>query len=82
MDIVYFLILGAVAGFIAGLLTKGHGFGLVGNILVGIAGAVIGGFVIRLFGFYHSGALLPSLITAVFGAIVLLALLQFLANKR
>jgi uncharacterized membrane protein YeaQ/YmgE (transglycosylase-associated protein family) len=82
MDIVYFLILGAIAGFIAGQLTKGHGFGLVGNILIGIAGAVIGGFIIRLFGFYHSGALLPSLITAVFGAIVLLALLQFLANKR
>jgi uncharacterized membrane protein YeaQ/YmgE (transglycosylase-associated protein family) len=81
MDIIYFLIIGALAGWIAGLLTKGRGFGLVGNILVGVVGAVLGGFIVRLLGFSHNGAILPALITAVLGALALLALLQLLSKK-
>ncbi len=44
MNIVYFLLIGAVSGWLAGIVLKGGGFGLLGNIIVGIIGALIGGF--------------------------------------
>ncbi|SDW52302.1 MULTISPECIES: GlsB/YeaQ/YmgE family stress response membrane protein [Thiocapsa] len=67
-----FLLIGAVAGWLAGLLMRGGGFGLLGNILVGIVGAVIGGFLFGLAGISLGGGMIGSLITAVIGAAVLL----------
>ncbi len=67
-----FLLIGAVAGWLAGLLMRGGGFGLLGNILVGIVGAVIGGFLFGLAGISVGGGMIGSLITAVIGAAVLL----------
>jgi uncharacterized membrane protein YeaQ/YmgE (transglycosylase-associated protein family) len=67
-----FLLIGAVAGWLAGLLMRGGGFGLLGNILVGIVGAVIGGFLFGLAGISPGGGMIGSLITAVMGAAVLL----------
>jgi len=66
-----FLVIGAVAGWIAGLLMRGGGFGLLGNIVVGIIGAFVGGFLFGLLGI-SAGGLAGSLITAVAGAAVLL----------
>ena len=74
MDItglIIFLAIGAVAGWLAGTLMKGGGFGLVGNIAVGIVGAVIGGFVFDLLGI-SAGGLIGSIITATAGAAILL----------
>ena len=71
MSLIWFLCIGAVAGYLAGQLTKGSGFGLGGNILVGIVGAVIGGFLIGLLGFTAYG-LIGSIITATLGAVILL----------
>lgn len=73
MDISNFiltLLIGALAGWLAGKILKGRGFGAIGNIVVGILGAVLGKF---LFGFLGitAGGLLGSLITATVGAIVL-----------
>ena len=73
MDISNFiltLVIGAVAGWLAGKILKERGFGAIGNIVVGILGAVLGKF---LFGFLGitAGGLLGSLITATVGAIVL-----------
>jgi uncharacterized membrane protein YeaQ/YmgE (transglycosylase-associated protein family) len=65
MDIkalIIFLAIGAVAGWLAGILMKGGGFGLLGNIIVGIIGAVVGGFVFGLLGISASG-LLGSIIS-------------------
>jgi uncharacterized membrane protein YeaQ/YmgE (transglycosylase-associated protein family) len=67
-----FLLIGAVAGWLAGLLMRGGGFGMLGNILVGIVGAVIGGFLFGLAGISLGGGMIGSLITAVIGAAVLL----------
>lgn len=67
-----FLLIGAVAGWLAGLLMRGGGFGLLGNILVDIVGAVIGGFLFGLAGISLGGGMIGSLITAVIGAAVLL----------
>ncbi len=73
-SLLIFLALGAVAGWLAGLIMKGGGFGLIVNIIVGIVGAVIGGWVFSFFGFESAG-LIGSIITAVVGAIILLAVI-------
>jgi uncharacterized membrane protein YeaQ/YmgE (transglycosylase-associated protein family) len=73
MSLLWFLIIGALAGWIAGELTKGHGFGLVWNIIIGVIGAVIGGFVFGLLGISAYG-LLGNLVMSVVGAIILLLL--------
>jgi uncharacterized membrane protein YeaQ/YmgE (transglycosylase-associated protein family) len=72
-SLLMFLAIGALAGWLAGMLMKGGGFGLLGNIVVGIIGAVIGGFVFGLPGITTSG-LIGSLVTAVVGAGILLFL--------
>jgi uncharacterized membrane protein YeaQ/YmgE (transglycosylase-associated protein family) len=71
MDLLWFLIIGGVAGWLAGQLMKGKGFGLVGNIIVGIIGAVIGGFALGLLGMGGDG-IIGSLVTAFVGAVILL----------
>ena len=75
MHCFWFLIIGVVAGWLAGKLTRGHGFGLVGNLVVGIIGALVGGFLFRLIGIASYG-LIGSLVTATVGAVVLLWLVR------
>ena len=70
-ELVIFLAIGAVAGWLAGTLMKGGGFGLLGNIVIGIIGAVVGGFVFGLLG-VTAGGLLGSIITSTAGAVILL----------
>ena len=71
-SLIAFLFIGAVAGWLAGLLMRGGGFGLLGNIVVGIIGAFVGGFLFGLVGLSAGSGLVGSLITAVVGAAVLL----------
>jgi uncharacterized membrane protein YeaQ/YmgE (transglycosylase-associated protein family) len=66
-----FLVIGALAGWIAGKLMGGGGFGLLGNIAVGVVGAVLGGFIFDFVG-VTAGGFIGSLITAVVGAAILL----------
>ena len=65
------LIIGALAGWLAGKIMKGKGFGIPVNIVVGIIGAIIGGFLFGLLG-VTTGGFIGSLVTATIGAIVLL----------
>lgn len=74
MNLVLFILIGGIAGWLAGNLRRGHGFGALGNIIVGIAGSIFGGFIFGLLGI-STGSLLGSLITATLGAIALLALI-------
>ena len=76
-DIITFILIGAIAGWIAGLITKGSGFGVLGNILVGIIGAFLGGFCFGILGIAAYG-LIGRLIFAVLGALLLLWLLSFI----
>ena len=71
MGIIYFIIIGGIAGWLAGLIMKGKGSGLLMNIVVGIIGAFIGGWSFGLLGL-SSNSLLGSLAMAVFGAVILL----------
>ena len=74
MHFIWFILLGAVAGWLAGQITKGGGFGLLGNIVVGILGAVIGGWLAGTLGIWSS-SLLGELLIATGGAVVLLFLI-------
>jgi len=73
MSVIGFLSIGLVAGWLAGRLTKGKGFGLVGNLVLGVVGAIVGGFALRVVGF-HAVGLIAELITATLGAVMLLVL--------
>ena len=75
MGIIVWLIVGAVAGWLAGQIMKGRGFGALGNIGVGIVGAVIGGWVFGILGLF-SESLVGDLIEATIGAVVLLAVIS------
>ena len=70
-NLIIFLIVGALAGWLAGLLTRGGGFGILGNMLVGVVGAIIGGWVFGLLGVATFG-LVGVLLTALVGAVLLL----------
>ena len=72
-----FLVLGALAGWLSGLISKGKGFGLAGNMIVGIVGAFLGGFLFGLLGI-SAHNFLGQLIFAVLGALLFLWLLRFI----
>jgi uncharacterized membrane protein YeaQ/YmgE (transglycosylase-associated protein family) len=77
MDIIWFLIIGIVAGWLAGKIMRGGGFGLLGDLVVGVIGALLGGFLFGLLGLSVNG-LIGSLVTATVGAIVLLFLIRLI----
>ena len=76
MNVIWFLVVGVVAGWLAGTLVKGGGFGLVGDRVVGIVGAFLGGFLFSTFGVSLGGGLVGSIIVATVGAVVLLFLVR------
>jgi len=78
MEFVWFILIGLAAGWVAGQLMKGGGFGVVGDIIVGVIGALLGGFLFRTLGVSAGGGLLGSLIVAIIGAVVLLFLLRLI----
>ena len=77
MNVVWFILIGIAAGWLAGQIMKGGGFGLLGDFIVGVIGTLLGGFLFGLLGI-TAGGLLGNLITATVGAIVLLALLRLI----
>ena len=81
MSIIWFIIIGIVAGWLAGLITRGHGFGAIADFVIGVVGAVIGGFIFDLLGITAYGTL-GSLAMAVIGAVVLLAIAGMLRGGR
>ena len=76
MEFLWFILIGLAAGWLAGQVMKGGGFGVLGDIVVGVIGALLGGFLFRTFGVSAGGGLLGSLIVATIGAIVLLFVLR------
>jgi uncharacterized membrane protein YeaQ/YmgE (transglycosylase-associated protein family) len=78
MSFLWFLIVGLVAGWLAGTLVKGGGFGLVGDLIVGVVGAFVGGFLFSTFGVSAGGGLIGSIVVATIGAVVLLFLVRLI----
>ena len=69
--LIWWILVGLIAGLQAGKVMKGGGFGVVMDIVVGIAGAIIGGFVLGLAGI-HAGGLIGSIVVAFVGAVILI----------
>ncbi|WP_108127532.1 GlsB/YeaQ/YmgE family stress response membrane protein [Saccharospirillum mangrovi] len=78
MNLIVFLLIGALAGWLAGQITQGVGFGLLGNMVVGVVGSFIGGLAFSLFGF-TSWNLLGSIITATVGSVILLYIVRLVS---
>ena len=72
------IIVGALAGWLAGLVVRGFGFGLVGNIIVGILGAILGGWLLAQFGVAFTTGIVNTILTATLGAVVLLLIVRVL----
>lgn len=80
MELLWFLLIGIVAGWLAGVLFKGRGFGLVGDMIVGVLGALLGGWLFGQLGFFPHGSF-GLLVTATIGALVLLFLLSLVKRR-
>ena len=80
MELLVFLIVGAVAGWLAGQIVKGGGYGLMGDIIVGIVGAYIAGFLFPRLGIGLGAGIVGEIISAAIGAIILLVVIR--AVKR
>ncbi len=78
MEFVWFILVGLVAGWLAGVLMKGGGFGVIGDISIGVLGALLGGFLFRSLGVSLGGGLLGSIVVATVGAIVLIFILRLI----
>ena len=76
-SLILFLLIGLVAGWLASRIMKGRGFGLVGDLVIGVIGALLGGWLFSLLGI-SAGGIIGALITALVGAIVLLYLLHLI----
>jgi len=76
------LLVGAIAGWLAGVIVKGYGFGLFGNIAVGIVGSFIGTWLFPRLGLVQGSGLAGDIIGATVGAVVLLLLLRLVDRSR
>ena len=81
MGFIWYIFIGIVAGFLAGKIMRGGGFGLIINLLLGILGGVLGGWVFALFGLAASG-LIGSLITSTVGAILVLWIASLFSKSK
>jgi uncharacterized membrane protein YeaQ/YmgE (transglycosylase-associated protein family) len=79
-NIVVILLVGLVAGFLASHVVAGHGYGLIGDIVVGILGALLGYFLAGALGIVMAG-LLAEIIVAFIGAVILLAVLRLVTGR-
>ncbi|WP_211441391.1 GlsB/YeaQ/YmgE family stress response membrane protein [Collimonas humicola] len=78
MGLIVWLIVGAIAGWLAGVVVKGGGFGVLIDIIVGIVGAFIGGWLAGVLGIHIGSGIIGSIITATVGAIILLFILRLI----
>jgi len=78
MNIVLYILIGIVAGWLAGKIMKGSSFGLIGDLIVGAVGGLLGGWLFGVLGISAGGGIIGSLITAVIGAIVLLFIIRLI----
>ena len=77
-SIVIWLIVGAIAGWLAGMVVKGGGFGLIGDIVVGIVGAVIAGWLLPQLGIVIGSGIVAAIIDAFIGAVILLIIIRLI----
>jgi uncharacterized membrane protein YeaQ/YmgE (transglycosylase-associated protein family) len=74
-SLIILLIVGAIAGWLAGIIVKGYGFGLIGNIVVGVIGAFIGNWLFPSLGLWDIPGIVGVIVSATLGAIILLVII-------
>lgn len=79
--LIIFLVVGAVAGWLAGVIVRGYGLGLAGNIVVGVVGSFVGGWLFSHLHVVHGGGLLGAVIGATVGAVILLFLIRLVRRR-
>ena len=79
--LIIFLVIGAIAGWLAGVIVRGYGFGLAGNVFVGVIGSLFGGWLFTHFRLIHGGGLLEHVIGAAVGAVILLLLIRLVRRR-
>jgi uncharacterized membrane protein YeaQ/YmgE (transglycosylase-associated protein family) len=75
MDLLVFLLVGAIAGWLAGLIVRGFGFGLIGNIVVGIIGALVAGYLFPKLGVGLPAGMIGEILSAAVGAVIVLVII-------
>jgi uncharacterized membrane protein YeaQ/YmgE (transglycosylase-associated protein family) len=78
MEFIWFIVVGLIAGWLAGVLVKGGGFGVVGDIVVGVIGALLGGWLFGAMGIWPGGGLIGSIVVATIGAIILIFIIRLI----
>jgi uncharacterized membrane protein YeaQ/YmgE (transglycosylase-associated protein family) len=81
LGILLWAVVGIVAGWLAGLVMRGGGYGLIGDLCVGLIGALVGGFVFSLFGAGYGG-MIGSVLVAFIGACIFIAIVRFISRGR
>ena len=80
MFILWWIVVGLLAGFLTGKIMKGSGYGALMDIVIGIIGAIVGGFIMRTLGFAGQGGLIYTVLVAVIGAVILTMLLRLISS--
>lgn len=81
VGLLIFLGIGLLAGWLAGMILKGRGFGLLWNLLIGVAGSFVGGWIFSILHISIMSALATRIIAAIAGAIVILAIVNLIKRK-
>jgi len=79
--ILLWIVVGVVAGWLAGLVMKGSGYGLIGDLILGLIGSLVGGFLFSIFG-AGAGGLVGSILVAFIGACILIFVVRFFRGRR
>lgn len=82
MFIIWWIIVGIIAGWITGKIMSGGGYGVFMDMVIGLIGAIIGGFIMRSVGFAGSGGIIYTILVAVLGAVILTLLIRLLTKGR
>jgi uncharacterized membrane protein YeaQ/YmgE (transglycosylase-associated protein family) len=82
MNLLWWVIVGLVAGWLTGKIMKGHGYGAWTDIVLGVAGAVVGGFIMRSAGIPGRGGMIYTILVATLGAVILTVLVGFASGRR
>ena len=82
MVIIWWIIVGLIAGWITGKIMKGSGYGAIGDIIIGIIGAIIGGFIMRAACFAGRAAVIYTIIVAVIGAVILTLIIRLFTGRK
>ncbi|MGB3346082.1 MAG: GlsB/YeaQ/YmgE family stress response membrane protein [Candidatus Humimicrobiia bacterium] len=80
-SLIIFILVGLIAGWLAGMIMKGKGFGLISNIIIGLIGGLLGGWIFKSLNWSIGTGVVSSIITSLIGAIILLVILSFFKKK-